>query len=104
MTEPGQGAAQRGLHGVEVGSAFPNTRHVFGPRCLGVGQHRSGSVLPLAEPVSGFGSVDSDGLELCWSEAQHLGTPKHPCVRASEGELASVRSCLVELPDPPRAL
>ena len=119
MTEPGQGAAQRGLHGFEVWSAFPNSRRpsqddqsvmsksrvdVFAPCCLGVCQHRCGSVLPSAEPACGFGRVDSDGLELCWSEAQNLGTLKHPCIGASEGELASVCFCLAELPDSLRSL
>ena len=47
-------------------------------------------------------AFDSDGFELCWSEAQNLGTPKHPCIRASESQISSVCPGLAQLPGAPR--
>ena len=108
MTEPSQRAAQRSW------SALRNSRRpsqddqsvrsegrvdVFCPRCPGAGQHRCGCVLSSAEPISGFGRVYSDGLELCRSEAQNLRAPKHPRIRASESQIASVCPGLSQLPD-----
>ena len=76
VTEPGHRPSERRLHCVEG--------------CLGVGKHRCGRVLSAAEPICGFGRVDSDRLELWWGEAQNLRTPKHPSIRASESQIASV--------------